>query len=295
MTIDLSQLSPPDILEEKTDDELAAEWLADLATEDAALFTGLAEGDPLYSLVRTFAIQEGQLRARLNASVRAQALSAASGGSIDGLGALPNVARLVVDATTTPVTYEADPDYRGAVHRAPRSFGTGSKERYERAALLSDTRIGSVYAATPNPTELDLEWLPKEGVDPGDHPAIEANILAALELSDESGYEYRMLTDTVNIVEASTSLIGVTAHLHHDRGYVSQDVVDAAAAAIVAHKPKIRKVRTVIGLSAIYGLLDVDGVLKVDLTTPSFDIGPTPATAYEWWTLTISAGLASWV
>lgn len=288
MTVDLSQLPPPTVVEVKSVEDLTAEWLSDLHAEDPSLgFDVATEGDPLYSLAKTFATQERALREHVNASYQRQLLSHAQGTSLDGLGALPDLVRL---------SSEDDDDYRAALNRAPAAFGTGSRERYERAVLLADARIASVYAETPNPTELDVEWLPVDGTDPGEHTDIETNILLALEDTDDAGYQYRMLTDSVTTtVVGSLTAQDVTAYLHVDRITDPADAIAAAEAALEAYAPKIKKVRAVIPRSVLYRLLDVEGVLKVDLTTPATDVGPTAATAYEWGTFSITAGLASWL
>lgn len=292
--IDLSQLEPPDLIFEGTREIIRPFVIADLLARMPSLGT-IEEGDPLWHVCDMIAAREVALRTRTNEGYRGVLMSNATGATLDQLGAFSDVPRLITDPSTTPPTYEGDDVFRRAVQTAPQTWGTGSQIRYERAARAADTRIESLYAATVNPTELRVEWYPFDWVDPGDEPEIEANILAALTLGDEDGYQYQMLTDSIVIVRGGLVDVDIQAHLYLD---LTTDLATAEAAILERMAevlPQIRQIRAPVPLSLVHWILDVDGVHRVDLTQPGADIDPVGAAGHKWQDLFLTSETATWL
>jgi len=134
-SIDLSQLSAPDVVDELSFTVIRDAMLADLAVRDPNL-SNLPTSDPSYKVLEVAAYRELLLRQRVNDASVAVMLAYATGSDLDNLGALPwmNTPRLVVDPgdenAIPPIepTYETNDDYRARLQLALEGFSTAGPE-----------------------------------------------------------------------------------------------------------------------------------------------------------------------
>src|SRR5690606_24424551 len=99
MTVDLSQLDPPDVIEVPSFEAIRDEILDALAEEDP-LLASLSESDPAYHVATVCAYREVLVRQKFNDAVRALLLSSSWGTNLDHLAGEEDVERVVtVDAT----------------------------------------------------------------------------------------------------------------------------------------------------------------------------------------------------
>lgn len=284
MTIDLSQSAPPDLVTERTIDVIRAEVISDLLGKLPAILA-IDEGDPLYDYANALATRELALIQDINAAARAAFLSSSAGTDLENLGANYDIPKLAT---------QSDDQYRNEVHEWPETIGTGSRARYERAALGADPRVRSVNAHRPNPAELALYWLPADGVDPADYTEIGGNINAAFIGLDDAGFQGGMVGDDITVAVASLSQVDVTATLFRDPSVDEQTIRDAIDARRLTAESELYKPGALLPLSLIAWTLDVDGVEGTVFTTPTADTPAVLLTAYEWGTLTLTINLATW-
>lgn len=160
MSIDLSALQAPDVIESLDFEVILAEMKAQaVATypaeqqEDVAAVLDL-ESEPANRLLQVAAYRELSLRARYNDEARALLLAHATGSDLDHIGTTYyQEARLVVtpaDPEATPpvaAVMETDEEYRQRLALKPESYSTaGPREAYRFHALSAN---GQVKAAEP--------------------------------------------------------------------------------------------------------------------------------------------------
>jgi phage-related baseplate assembly protein len=130
MTIDLSSLPAPEVIETLAFEAIVADIKADLVARhpDAFAIVNL-ESEPLIKLIEAAAYRELLLRGRYNDEARALMLAYATGADLDHIGATYyDEARLVVtpaDLEAIPPTeaaMETDADYRARLALKPESW-----------------------------------------------------------------------------------------------------------------------------------------------------------------------------
>lgn len=134
--VNLSQLAPPDVIEELDFETI----LAAMKTELIGLMPELAdvlalESEPVVKILEVCAFREMLVRARVNDAARAVLLATATGTDLEHLGALYGVRRLLLDGgddgTIPPIppTYEDDDSLRLRIQLAPEAFQRGRSIR----------------------------------------------------------------------------------------------------------------------------------------------------------------------
>lgn len=158
--IDLSQLPPPQIVDEPDFETLLTERKAEFVAlypaeeQEAVARTLTLESEPIVKTLQENVYRELLLRQRINEAAKAVMVAYSGGDDLDNLGANNNVQRRVItaaDDTTTPPTeavMESDADYR---QRIPAAFEgmrvAGPVGAYEYHALSSDGRVGDLASA----------------------------------------------------------------------------------------------------------------------------------------------------
>lgn len=274
MTIDLSLLPAPDIIEPLDYEAILAERRADLL----ALYPHAAdvidlESEPLNKLLQESAYREMILRNRVNDAARAVMLAYSTGADLEQLAANFGVKRLVItpgNNSTMPPTPEVLEQDGPLVSRAQSAFEglsvAGPREAYKFHARSADGRVADVSAVTPQPAEVIVTVLSNigDGTAPAD---LVAKVEAAL--NDE---EVRPLGDRLTVQGASIVPYQVTATIYLDYGPESEPIVEAANQSITAYCTEQRRLGRHVNRSAIIAALHVEGVRKVDLTEPAADI-----------------------
>lgn len=155
--IDLSQLPAPDVIEPLDYETLLAQRKARLIAlypleDQADIAATLAlESEPMVKLLQESAYRELVLRQRVNDAARALLLAYATGATLDHLGALFDVKRLLISAGDPQAgrdpVYEDCDDYRERIQLAPRGFSVaGPLDAYVFHARSADGRVLSADA-----------------------------------------------------------------------------------------------------------------------------------------------------
>lgn len=289
MTIDLSQLPPPDVVE-SLDYEAVYQ---DLRATFASLYpdhNALLESDPAIKLIELAAYRELQLRARINDAARAVMLAYAMGGDLDNLAAPFGVERLVTDpgdpAASPPIppTYESDAALRRRTQLAPESYTScGTFEAYRFHALtVAGVADAAVLRPEPGIVRVVLLASSAEGV-----PTAELLQAARDHLSAR---DRRSVNDTVELVPASIQRYAIRARLIMYPGPSAAPVLAAATAAAQAYAASVYRLGYDATLSGIYAALHQPGVQRVELLAPLADIVCDDAQAPLLDELSIEAG-----
>ena len=277
--IDLSQLPPPQIVDEPDFESLLAERKAEFVAlypddEQAAVTRTLAlESEPVVKLLQENVYRELLLRQRINEAAKAVMVAYAIATDLDNLGANNNVQRRVItpaDNTTTPPTpavMESDADFR---QRIPAAFEgmsvAGPIGAYEYHALSADGRVADAAAFSPSPAMVTVAILARneDGTAPDDLLQIVNDAL-----NDET---VRPVADRVSVVSAEIISYAVDAVLYTYPGPAKEPILAAAKAQLRAYINEQRRLGRDIRRSAIYAALHVQGVQRVELQHPAEDV-----------------------
>jgi phage-related baseplate assembly protein len=277
--LDLSGLPVPDAVEQLDMEALREEILDDLALEDPRL-SQLVPADPGYAIVTMMATREVMWRARANDDVRAGLASTSWGTNLEHHAAMEDVGEREEG--------ESDEEYRARIFEGARARGAGVKEAYEKVAITADDRIASVLATSPSSAVVEIDWIPKPDVDPGDYAEIQAAISDLV--TSESG---RMIGDLASASRSIPSVFDVVATLHLHPDQDPGTASSAATEAVQAYAAAERKSRRPLPLIA--SKLAVPGVVKVDLVSPAALDEFADAQFHELGDITITTVKAAWL
>lgn len=259
MSIDLSLLPPPEVIEPISFEIILAEMKADFVARwpDAAAIIDL-ESDPVVKLLEVAAYREIVLRARINDAARAVMLAHAGGADLEHLAALLGVARLA-DEDDTRLRYRTQLALEG--------FSTaGPIGAYRYHTLSVSSRIADCAVASPQPGDVLITILDSEG-NGAASAALLDQVATALSADD-----VRPLTDHVIIQSADIVDYQITASLITYPGPDAEIILQAAHAAAADYIAASRRLGYDITLSGIYAALHRPGVQRVDLSAPAANI-----------------------
>ncbi len=286
--VDLSQLPPPDVIEQLDFETILANVLADLQGVFPE-FDALVESDPAYKIAEVLAYRELHLRQRINESSLATMLAFAANADLDHIGARYNVERLVVDPgdasaiPPVPATYEPDADFRRRIQLSFEAFTTaGSTGSYIYHALSASGQVRDASATSPAPTQVTVYVLSRTADGAADEFLL-ADVLAAL-----NAEQVRPMTDLVNVLSASIVEYQIEAELTPYPGPDAGLVVAAAHAALQTYVDSVHRLGYDVTLSGVLAALHKPGAQRVRL------IGATPAADAEGRLLAISDAEAAY-
>lgn len=284
--IDLSQLPAPAVVEELDYEAIYTErkaMLLSLYPEDqrAAVARTLSlESDPIVKLLQENAYRELLWRQRVNEAARAVMVAFAQGDDLDQLGANFSVSRLVItpaDNSTlppTPALMESDSDFRLRVQQSFEGLSVaGSVGAYQYHGRSADGRVADVSVISPSPASVTVSVLSREG-DGSASPELVAIVAAAL-----NGEDVRPVADRVTVQSAAIVPYEIDATLYLYPGPEKEPVRAAAEQKLKTYISAQHRLGRDIRRSAIYAALHVEGVQRVELTTPAADIVLTDAQA----------------
>ncbi|MBN3265829.1 baseplate assembly protein [Pectobacterium brasiliense] len=277
--IDLSQLPAPAVVEELDYEAIYTERkavLLSLYPEDqraAVARTLTLESEPLVKLLQENAYRELLWRQRVNEAARAGMVAYALGSDLDQLGANFNVARLVItpadDSTLppTPALMESDSDFRLRIQQAFEGLSVaGSVGAYQYHGRSADGRVADVSVISPSPASVTVSVLSREGNGSASAELV-AIVAAAL-----NGEDVRPVADRVTVQSAAIVQYEIDATLYLYRSPEAEPVRAAAEQKLKAYISAQHRLGRDIRRSAIYAALHVEGVQRVELTTPAADI-----------------------
>jgi phage-related baseplate assembly protein len=272
MSVDLSKLPAPAVVEALDFETILAEMVADLKARDVT-FDATVESDPAYKVLETAAYRELGLRQRVNDAAKALMLAFATGTDLDQLAALQDVQRLLLSAgdpdAVPPIdpTYEKDDRLLERTQLAPESQSTaGPTGAYEFHALSADAKVLDVDIASPAAVQVVVTVLSTEGDGVPDQALLDA-VEAAL--ADDK--KVRPLTDQVTVQAATIIDYSIDATLIVYPGPDSEVIRQAAYDAAVAYAAACHRLGYDVTFSGLYAALHKPGVQKVVLTSPAAD------------------------
>ena len=284
LPIDLSQVPPPDVLEEIDLGELVRQAWA-RAVADQPVLAGLAESDPARKWLRTVAIREGLCRARVNDGARACMLASATGADLDNLAALFGVAREVVtpgDPDATPPVepvMETDERLRRRAQLFPGSISTaGPESAYRFHALGASPLVKDVAVSSPSPGRVTVTVL-AEIVDPASDTGAASDELLAVVKAALNQETVRPMGDVLGVISARIVDYEIDAKIKVGSGPDAALALDAATAAVTAAASGLHALGRGAPRSALIAALHVPGVLSATLAKPANDVAATSVQA----------------
>ena len=277
--INLSQLPPPDIIEELDFETILQTTLDDFTTRYPE-FDAPVESDPGYKLLETCAYRELVLRQRINDAVRAVMLPTATGTDLDNIFPQWVTRQTIVEADPEAVppveaVLEDDTSLRNRNQLALESYtSAGSIGAYTFYALSADAQVKDVSITQPQPGTVLVSVISHE---PGDGTA-STTVLDAVEAA-LSAETVRPLCDTVQVQTATIVSYTINATLTFFTGPDKSIVLAAALAAIEQYTNAQHRIGQAITISGIHAALHQPGVQNVDLTSPASDIAITDTQA----------------
>jgi len=277
--IDLSQLPAPDVVEETDFETLLAERKATLISlyspeqQEAVARTLALESEPLTKFLEENAYREMVWRQRVNEAARATMLAWARGADLDVMAFNNNTLRLTItpaDDTTippTPAVMESDTDLR---LRAQQAFDglsvAGPVGAYEYHGRSADGRVADVSAVSPSPAYVTITVLSREG-----DGTASAELLSAVETA-LNAEDVRPVGDRVSVQSAAIVPYEIDATLYFFPGPEAGPIRQAAEKKLKAYITDQRRLGRDIRRSAIYAVLHVEGVQRVELASPVADL-----------------------
>ncbi|MDE2667554.1 MAG: baseplate J/gp47 family protein [Acidobacteriota bacterium] len=273
MTLDLSQLPAPNVVESLSFEQIRAEQIANLRTYWPELDAEELESEPVIKLLEATSYRELLLRQRINDAARSVMLATAAGADLDQLAALFAVERAIVipaDPDARPpveAVLESDARLRERTQQAIEGFtSAGSAGAYQFHALTADPRVRSVSVRSPAPGEVTLTLLSNEG----------DGILRGDLLQVVRGYfsnsRIRPLTDTVTVEGPEMVPYQIAAVLSIPDGPDSEAVRTAAEKAVRTYALAQHRLGGTVARSGILAGAHVPGVDRVQLTHPAADV-----------------------
>ncbi|MDG6881056.1 Uncharacterized homolog of phage Mu protein gp47 [Phocoenobacter uteri] len=298
--VDLSKLPAPNVLEELDFETLFAErkehFIALFKQDEQAYWRNRLqfESDPVTKLLEENAYLQMLEIARINNAAKATMLAYATGADLDVIGGNFNVQRKVIvqadDSVSPPIqqVLESDTDFRLRIQLAFEGMSVaGPRASYVFHALSAHHQVADVSVQSPNPAEVVVSILSTEG-----NGTASSEILTAvnLALNDDN---VRPIGDRVIVKSAEIVAYQIQATIYLYRSPDSEIVKNQAINSLQQFVKERRRMGRDISLSGIYATLQVEGVQRVVLNTPSTDLILTPNQAGYCTNITIDTAISN--
>jgi phage-related baseplate assembly protein len=277
--IDLSRLPKPKVIEEldyETILEQRKQKLLSLVPEDRRQEveeTLALESEPLTIQLQENAYRELVWRKRVNEAAVANMLAFAEDEDLDNLVANFDTDRLMVDQgdpnsiPPIPPTYESNDSLRLRSQQSWEGLSVaGPTKAYEFHALSADGRVSDARAISPNPAYVTVTLLSSEGNGTASQEII-TNVDTALSAED-----IRPVGDRLTVQSATIINYQVEATLYVYPGPEQEPILEAARASLDNYIGTQRRIGRDIRISALHAALHVEGVQRVELTSPASDL-----------------------
>lgn len=298
MSVDFSQLAPPDIIDSLDFEAIFAERKAALIalfTEDEKTEitdTLNRESEPLTKFLEENAYRELVLRNHINTSARALLLAYAKKNDLDQVGANFNVSRLVIkpaDTAKTPpiaAVMESDNAFRERIQLAFDTLSVaGPEAAYKKFARDADGRVGDVSVLSPQPAYITLTLLQADSLT----GAASEELIQIVE-NAVTAEDVRPIGDRVTVQSAEIINYAIEAQLYIGKDPEAATLLQQAIQQITTYATKQKRLGRSIHLSAIYAALHVDGVNQVELISPTADVVLTPEQASYCTSIAVTIG-----
>lgn len=275
MTVDLSALPPPAVIETLIFETIVSEMKADLVARYPEIAEVIdLESEPAVKLIEVFAYREINLRARYNDEARALLLATATGADLDHIGATyyqePRLTVTPANASTippTPAVMESDGDYRLRLALKPESYSVaGPRDAFKYHAMSADGQIKDASVDSPQGGTTRVFVLTRTG-NGLPSPALLATVSAAV-----NGETVRPLSEEVLVYAPTIVDYTLDIALTLFAGPSVEVVQTAVQAALNTFVASSHRLGTDIIRSAIDAAAHVAGVKKVTIVSPAADI-----------------------
>jgi phage-related baseplate assembly protein len=277
--IDMSKLPAPAVVVVPNFESILADLKAGMvASMPAELRTATAatlalESEPLTKWLERLAFQLVVERSDRNDSAHAVMLAYSQKGDLDQLGAFFGVERLTIipadPAAVPPVeaVREDDDTFRARIQLAPRGYSVaGPVGAYVYHAKSADGQVLDAAATSPEPGLVIVSVLAREGSgEPS--AALLAKVAAAVNAED-----IRPLTDEVLVQAAGIVPYHIAGKVYTLPGPDSSSVLATALQRITAYADSMHRIGRRPTISGIYAALHIEGVDRVELTSPPADV-----------------------
>lgn len=272
--IDLSQLPSPNVIEQKSFEQIFSELKTELIGLDANLAAVLElESEPLVKLLQVYAYREMRLLQRTNQKAISIMLAFAKDADLDQLAANYHLKRLLVDAgnpnAIPPVlpTYESDEDFKRRIQLSFEAFTTaGSEASYIFHGLSADGQVADITALSPSEGVVEIYVLSRTGTGAADSTLL-SKVNAAL-----NAKTVRPLTDHVQVFSVDVVNFSVVAELVLFAGPDENLVLANAQLELDKYLANSRGNGLDITISGLHHALHQAGVQKVNLVSPTVDV-----------------------
>ncbi|OSQ54955.1 hypothetical protein MCRY_20945 [Marivita cryptomonadis] len=285
--INLSGLTPPDVIETLDYEAIVSEMRDDLVARFPAIEGVIdLESEPARKLIEAFAYREMLLRARINDAARSVLLASSYGSNLDHLAALFATARMQIEDATGALVAEDDARLRRRVQLAPEAFSVaGPAGAYIYHALSAAPWARDATAIMTQPGRVRVTIL-REGADPIPNLAEREAVRLSLIEND-----VRPLTDMVEVLGPEVRRTEITATLTLYPGPDGSVVRERALAAVSEWVEANRMLGMNLRRSALFSKLHQEGVHSVELASPAEGIvlGPTEVYTIDAITVTVAA------
>lgn len=256
MTVNLSDLAPPDIVETLDYEVILQRMKDDLVARDPE-FVHLLESDPAMKVMEVAAWRELIIRQRVNDGTRANLLAFSTGNDLEHLAAFYDVVRL---------PDEDDVALRRRIQEKITGWSTaGSRAHYRFHALSSDVRVRDARADSPEAGRVRVSVLSSEG---SGFPSDELLQNVRDRVTSE---EVRVLTDTVEVVACGVIYVDVVANIYLYPDTQDQ-LMDTIRANFIEDFDASRGLGWDLTRSWIIAHLFLEGVQRVELESPTENI-----------------------
>lgn len=277
--IDMSKLPAPAVVVvpdfEVILAELKAGFIAAMPAElqpDVAATLAL-ESEPLTKWMEHLAGLLVVERSNRNDSAHAVMLPYSQKSDLDQLAVFFGVQRLVITpanpAAIPPVdaVMEDDEAFRARIQMAPRGYSVaGPIGAYVFHAKTADGQVLDAAATSPSPGTVVVSVLAREGSgEPS--AALLAKVAAAVNAED-----VRPLTDEVLVQAAGIVPYQIAGKVYTLPGPDSSSVLATALQRVNAYADAMHRIGRRPTLSGIYAALHIEGVDRVELTSPTADV-----------------------
>lgn len=283
MSVDLSSLPAPEVVETIAFETIVAEAKADFVERYPAAAASIdLESDPVVKLLESTAYREMLLRARYNDEARALLLAFSTGADLDHIGVTyyNGTERLVVtpaDESTippTPAVMESHDEYRMRLQLQPESESVaGPRDAYRFHAMSASGQVKDARATRPESGTVEVFVLSRTG-----NGAADAELLAAVgaALTPE---DIRPMCDEVVATSAAIIEYNLDIDLVLFAGPAGEVAKPAAETSLAAFAAANHLLGNDIVDSAIKAAAHKAGVKKVIINSPPADIICTPGQA----------------
>ena len=233
-TINFSSIPAPEIIEELDFETILQAMIADLQERDPS-YTEILESDPGVKILEVAAARELILRQRINDALRATLLRYSGGGDLENLAAFYGVTRLV-----------DEPDEALRLRTIERIMGSstaGGRAWYRYQALSADDRVKDAAVSSPEPGQVQVAILSKEGE--------QANTATGENL-DQLGVAYGVVRNQGESDEDYRERVLAVVLEGGGYGFASEELIEAVDTALQADDVRVlTDTLTVVGANIV--------------------------------------------